>query len=677
MNAKIQQQLNKLRKEINRHNYLYHALDAPEISDARFDALMRQLRDLESDHPELVTPESPTQRVGAPPVEGFARVAHRLPMLSLGNAFNQEELAAWHRRVSNLLGEDAFDMVCELKIDGLAVSLTYEEGRLIQGATRGDGFRGEDVTHNLRTVASIPLALLEDAPGRLEVRGEVFMSKDAFAKLNREREANDEPLYANPRNTAAGSVRQLDPAMTASRNLEIYVYSVGDRDDDGPQNGNAPETHWDALEKMRRLGFRISPHNRLCRTIEEIEDYYRGWLEGVHDLPFHADGVVVKVNSFQYQEELGFVGREPRWAIAYKFPAEQTVTKLLNIGINVGRTGSLNPFAMLEPVVVGGATVKMATLHNEEDIHRKDIRIGDWVTVERAGEVIPKVVGPVLSRRTGDERVFVMPAQCPICDTEVVKTEDDAQHRCPNATCPAQFFELFKHFVSKGAMNIDGLGEKWCAILIEKGLVKDLADLYFLEREKLLEQERMGEKLADKIMGNIEASKTRPLARVLFALGILHVGSENADLLASRFRSIDEIAEATEEQFTEIQGIGPKIAESIVAYFAVQSNRDVIEKLRQAGVKLEREESEEAEPTELPLQGQTFCITGTLSGMSRSRAQARIKALGGAATSSVTRKTTYLVVGENPGSKVAKAQNLGTEIIDESALLQLLESATT
>ena len=676
MDAKIQQRVDQLREEINRHNYRYHALDDPEISDAQFDELMRQLRELEDQHPDLVMPESPTQRVGAPPAQGFAQVEHRLPMLSLANAFNPEELAAWYRRVSNLLGVDAPDLVCELKIDGLAVSLIYHEGRLVQGATRGDGFRGEDVTHNLRTIPSIPLALLDDAPRRLEIRGEVFMSKDAFARLNREREAKGEPLYANPRNTAAGSVRQLDPAMTASRNLEIYVYSLGDRDDGDQGSGGKSDTHWDAMENLRHLGFRISPHNRLCLTLEEVKDYYLRWLEGIHDLPFHADGVVVKVNSFQYQEELGFAGREPRWAIAYKFPAEQVVTRLLDIGINVGRTGSLNPFAKLGPVVVGGATVKMATLHNEEDIHRKDIRIGDWVTVERAGEVIPKVVGPVVSRRTGEERKFSMPAQCPICDTDVVKAEDDALHRCPNAACPAQFFELLKHFVSKGAMNIDGLGEKWCAILIDKGLVRDLADLYYVQRDQLLALDRMGEKLAAKIMDNIEASKTRPLSRVLFALGVLHVGSENADLLASHFRSIDEIAQPPEERLTEIPGIGPKIAASIAAHFTVESNRAVIHKLRTAGVRLERRELEDAQSTApLPLQGQTFCITGTLSGISRSRAQARIKSLGGAATSSVTRKTTYLVVGENPGSKIATAQRLGTEIIDEDKLLEILKSS--
>ena len=667
MDTKIQEQVDRLREEINHHNYRYHALDDPQITDFEFDRLMISLRELEGRYPELVTPESPTQRVGAPPAQGFAQVEHPLPMLSLANAFNYQELEAWYRRVSNLLGSEGSEVVCELKIDGLAVSLTYQDGRLVQGATRGDGYRGEDVTHNLRTVGSIPLVLLGAGPDRLEVRGEVFMSKDAFAKLNREREAKGEPLYANPRNTAAGSVRQLDPGMTASRNLEIYIYAIGDRDGDG-----LPDNHWEALEQLRDRGLRISPHNRICFTMQEVEEYYLRWLEQRHDLPFHADGVVVKVNSFQYQQELGVVGREPRWAIAYKFPAEQTVTKLLDIRINVGRTGSLNPFAMLEPVVVGGATVKMATLHNEDDIHRKDIRIGDWVTVERAGEVIPRVVGPVEERRTGEELVFKMPDRCPVCDTPVVKSPDDAMHRCPNTSCPAQFFELLKHFVGKGAMNIDGLGERWSGILIEKGLVKDVADLYYITGEQLLALDRMGEKLAAKIMENVGNSKSRPLSRVLFALGIFHIGSETADLLAQNFRSIDEIAAAPVEQFTDIQGIGPKIAASIVAYFGVEGNRRVIDKMREAGVKLEQE-ADFVAAAPLPLNGKTFCITGTLSSMSRPRAEAKIKALGGSASSNVTRKTTYLVVGADPGSKVDKAKRLGTDILDEDGLLKLLD----
>ncbi|MFB3092179.1 MAG: NAD-dependent DNA ligase LigA [Dehalococcoidia bacterium] len=666
--TKVQERVDQLRKEINYHNNRYHVLDDPVVSDSQFDKLVIELKDLETQHPELVTPDSPTQRVGAPPAEGFAQVEHSLPMLSLANAFNYQELEAWYHRVTNLLEGASFDMVCELKIDGLAVALTYQDGRLVQGATRGDGYRGEDVTHNLRTINSIPLSLLEAGPPRFEVRGEVFMSGEAFAKLNKEREALGEPLYANPRNTAAGSVRQLDPAMTASRNLEIYVYALGYAQENG-----MPDNHWDTLERLKELGFRISLHNRICRTLGEVEDYYRQWLEERHDLPFQADGVVVKVNPFEYQQQLGVVGREPRWAVAYKFPAEQVVTRLLDIGVNVGRTGSLNPFAILEPVVVGGATVKMATLHNEEDIHRKDIRIGDWVTVERAGEVIPQVIGPVVARRTGEEKVFQMPDRCTVCGAPVVKSPDDAMHRCPNTACPAQFFELLKHFVGKGAMDIDGLGERWSRILIDQGLVEDVADLYYITKEQLLGLERMGDKLATRIMDNIEVSKSRPLSRVLFALGILHIGSEMADLLTQSFHSIDEIAAATEEQLTDVPGIGPKIAASVVTYFGVDNNREVIQKLRAAGVKLEQE-APSGEAADLPLKGKTFCLTGTLSSMSRSQVEAKIKALGGSTSSNVTRKTTYLVVGADPGSKLDVANRLGTETLDEGQLLELLET---
>ena len=665
--TKVQERVDQLRKEINYHNNRYHVLDDPVVSDSQFDKLVIELKNLETQHPELVTPDSPTQRVGAPPAEGFAQVEHPLPMLSLANAFNYKELEAWHHRATNLLEGASFDMVCELKIDGLAVALTYQDGRLVQGATRGDGYRGEDVSHNLRTINSIPLSLLEAAPPRLEVRGEVFMSSEAFAKLNKEREAQGEPLYANPRNTAAGSVRQLDPAMTASRNLEIYVYALGYAQENG-----MPDNHWDTLERLKELGFRISLHNRICRTLGEVEDYYRQWLEERHDLPFQADGVVVKVNSFEYQQQLGVVGREPRWAVAYKFPAEQVVTRLLDIGVNVGRTGSLNPFAILEPVVVGGATVKMATLHNEEDIHRKDIRIGDLVTVERAGEVIPQVIGPVVARRTGKEKVFQMPDRCTVCGTPVVKSPDDAMHRCPNTACPAQFFELLKHFVGKGAMDIDGLGERWSRILIDQGLVKDVADLYYITKEQLLGLERMGDKLATRIMDNMEASKSRPLSRVIFALGILHIGSEMADLLTQHFHSIDEIAAATEEQLTDVPGIGPKITASVVTYFGVDNNREVIQKLRAAGVKLEQE-APSGEAADLPLKGKTFCLTGTLSSTSRSKVEARIKALGGSTSSNVTRKTTYLVVGADPGSKLDAANRLGIEVLDEGQLLELLE----
>ena len=664
--------LEELRKEVSFHDYRYHALDDPVITDAEYDVLVRSLRELEARHPELITPDSPTQRVGAGPVEGFDEVRHVLPMLSLANAFDYGELEAWHNRVTQLLEGAAFRMVCELKIDGLAVSLTYRDGRLARGATRGDGFRGEDVTANLRTVRSIPLVLQGEPPRVLEARGEVYMPAESFRRLNEERQAAGEPLYANPRNTGAGSIRQLDPRVTASRNLEIFVYSLGHVEDG--DSGPMPDNHWEALQALRGFGFRTNPHNVVCADLEQVEDLYRSWLERRHDLPYGADGIVVKVDPFEFQDVLGYVGREPRWAIAYKFPAEQAVTRLLGIGVNVGRTGSLNPFAMLEPVNVSGATVKMATLHNEEDIRRKDIREGDWVVVERAGEVIPQIVGPVVERRTGQEREFLMPERCPVCDTPVVKPEDEAMHRCPNASCPAQFFELLKHFVSKGAMDIDGLGERWCRILIDQGLVGDVAGLYSLEKEQLLKLERMGEKLASRILDNLERSKGRPLPRIIYALGIFHVGSEMADLLAQRYSSLDRLAQASREDLVAIPGIGPKIADSIVDYFSVERNVEVIRRLREAGVRLYEEAPSGGEAErDLPLGGLSFVITGTLSSLSRSQAEKRVKELGGAASSNVTRKTTYLVVGKDPGSKLASAQRLGTKLLDEDAFLGLLD----
>ena len=612
----------ELSRKINQHNHRYYVLDDPIISDAEYDRLMQELQRLEQEYPELVTPQSPTQRVGAEPASAFSQVQHRQPMLSLANAFELEGLQSWYRRAKNLLDDADFDLVCELKIDGLAVSLAYQDGALVQGATRGDGQVGEEVTQNLRTIRGVPISLLGEPPAYLEVRGEVYFPVEEFRRLNRQREERGEPLYANPRNTGAGSVRQLDPRITASRNLQIWVYGLGDTGDH-PR----PDTQWEALQWLQDLGFRVNPNNRLCHTLEEAHDYYQTWLERRHDLPYEVDGVVIKVSPFAYQESMGVAGREPRWSIAFKFPAEQAVTRLLNIGINVGRTGSLNPYAVLEPVVVSGATVKQASLHNEEDIHRKDVRIGDWVTIERAGDVIPHVVGPVLSRRTGDERVFEMPANCPVCGTQVVKPEDEAMHRCPNASCPVQFFELLKHFVSKGAMDIDGLGEQWCLILIDRGLVRDVADLYYLERDQLLELERMGEKLADKIMGNIHASKERPLPRLLFALGILHVGSEVAELLAQRYSSLAELAQASQEDLTEIPGIGPKIAESVAAYFRVSYNQRVIKRLGGAGVKLSHK-IQITDPQASPYHGLTFVVTGTLSSLTRREAESQNQGTG-------------------------------------------------
>ena len=662
----------ELRRELNYHNLRYYQMDDPVVSDGQYDALLRELQQIEAEHPELQTVDSPTLRVGGDPSPAFSEVQHSRPMLSLGNAFDFAELEAWHRRVTERLDGDSFDMVCELKIDGLAVSLIYENGVLVQGATRGNGTTGEDVTRNLRTIRTIPLSLKGFVPVNLEVRGEVFLPIAEFGRLNEERAGRGEPLYANPRNTGAGTIRQLDPKVTAARNMQIWVYSLN-----STEGVEFLDGHWEALEWLGSVGFRINPENRLCHTLEEVHDYYQSWLERRHDLPYEVDGVVVKVSPLSLQDQLGIVGREPRWAIAYKFPAEQAVTRLISIGINVGRTGSLNPYAVLRPVVVGGATVQHASLHNEEDIHRKDIRVGDTVIVERAGEVIPQVVGPVLAERTGDEQVFQMPERCPECDTPVVKNEDDAMHRCPNPSCPAQFFELLKHFVSKGAADIDGLGERWCGILIKQEMVQDVADLYRLEKARLLELDRMGDKLATRIMDNIEASKNRPLPRLLFALGITHVGSEVADLLSQNFIGVEELSKATEEDLTEIEGIGPKIAESIIAWFQEPENRRVIEKLRVSGVRLEQD----ALPAPAivasgaaPFAGLTFVVTGTLSAFSRSDAEGRIKGLGGKVTSSVTKKTGYVVVGESPGSKAAKAEQLGIPILDEADFVRLLES---
>ena len=666
--AGIVNRVAELRQELHYHNHRYYVLDDPIISDQDYDRMLQELRKIEEENPELVSPDSPTHRIGGDPADGFEQVEHRHTMLSLGNVFDDDTLEAWYRRVKNLLDDADFSMTCELKIDGLAVSLVYRDGVLVQGATRGNGSVGENVTQNLKTIRSIPLHLQGEPPPYLEVRGEVYMPVDSFRRLNEERADRGEPLFANPRNSGAGTIRQLDPKVTASRNMQIWVYSLNDAGD-----SDYPDQQWETLEWLRSLGFRINPENRLCHTLEEVKAYYHEWVEKRHELPYEVDGVVVKVNPFNFQGSLGVVGREPRWATAYKFPAERAVTRLLEIGINVGRTGSLNPYAILEPVIVSGATVQHASLHNEEDIRRKDIRVGDWVTVERAGDVIPQVVGPILDRRTGSEVEFSMPEVCPVCGTGVIKPDDEAMHRCPNVSCPAQFFELLKHFVSRGAMDMDGLGEQWCRILIDQGFVSTVADLYYLEKERLLELDRMGDRLATKIMDNIEASKTRPLPRILFALGITHVGAEVADLLTQRFASVEQLTQASQEDLTEIPGIGPKIAESIYDYFQVEDNLAVIEKLRQAGVKLHHE-IEIVQPGDLPWHGLSFVVTGTLVGMTRREAEGRIKALGGSATSSVTRKTAYLVAGASPGSKLDTANRLGTPVLDEDAFVQLLES---
>jgi DNA ligase (NAD+) len=672
----IQNEIAGLKKQLNYHNYRYHVLDSPEISDAEYDALMLQLRKLEADYPQFLTPDSPSQRVGAAPVEALGIVEHPIPLLSLGNAYVTEDLYAWHARTLKLLGVTQFDMVCEHKMDGLAIALTYVDGQFVRGATRGDGFRGEDITQNLRTIHSIPLSIPKDAPPRLEVRGEVYLPKAGFQKLNKERENEGLPLFANPRNAAAGSVRQLDPRITAKRNLDIYIYMLG-----YAEGRPMPTTHWETLEYFKTLGFRINPANKRVKQIEEAEAYYQSWTEKRDSLPYEADGVVVKADVMEYHTRLGDVGREPRWAIAYKFPAIQGTTQLKEIGISVGRTGSLNPVALLEPIAIGGVTIERAALHNEDDMRRKDIREGDWVYIQRAGDVIPDVVGPILSKRTGNEKVFSLldkiynkekgrPA-CPVCGGQVVRPEGEVMYYCSNAACPAQVQGRIEFFVSRGAMDIRGIGEKFIELLLKEGMVKDAADLYSLKdkRDQIVQLEKKGEKSADNIIKSIEKSKSANLPRVLNALGIRHVGEETANLLAGNFTDLEDLGNASREKLMTVPSIGPKIADSIIAFFREEENRKILEKLRTAGVWPRQELAQ----TGLPLSGQEFVITGTLKSFSRDAAQTRIKELGGTVKDNVTKNTRYLVIGEDPGeNKLVRARALGTEQINEEKLLAIL-----
>ena len=672
----VKQRIEKLKAEINYHNYRYYVLDSPVISDAEYDELMRELKKLEEEYPQFLTPDSPTQRVGATPVEAFGVVEHPYPLLSLGNAFSKDELLAWHTRISKLVGSQQFNFACEHKIDGLAVALTYVNGKFTTGATRGDGFRGEDITQNLRTIRSIPLSVPRDAAPRFEVRGEVYLPKAGFHKLNQERAAEGLPLFANPRNAAAGSVRQLDPHITAKRPLDIYIYALG-----YAEGKATPPTHWETMEYLKTLGFKINPNNRLLSTIGQVEKFHHTWAERRESLPYEADGVVVKVNQFDLQEQLGSIGHEPRWAIAYKFPAIQSTTSLIDIGISVGRTGTLNPYAILEPVSVGGVTIRSAALHNEDDIRRKDIRIGDTVLVQRAGEVIPEVIGPVKSKRSGKEKEFNLlkkifdrekqrPA-CPVCGAEVFKPEGEVMYYCSNAACPAQIQERLEHFVSRGGMDIRGIGEKISATLYQKELIRDIADLYYLTQEQLAVLDKMGDKSADNIINAISKSKDTPLPRLIFALGIRHVGEEMAEVIAKHFGSMDKLANASREELMSIPTIGPKIADSIVAFFRQKENKKIIERLKKAGVRLEEKV---AKPEELPLAGLEFVITGRLEAFAREEAEARIKALGGTTKDNITRKTTYLVIGDEPGgTKLTRAQELGTKTLNEEEFIKLLK----
>lgn len=661
----IKQRIDALREQITYHNYLYYVKDAPEISDREFDELFRELKKLEEENPEFITQNSPTQRVGAQPSEKFEQVRHRYRLYSLDNANNGEELIEWYNRIKKSFPEsEKLEFVSELKIDGLAVTLTYKDGNLIRGATRGDGQTGEDITTNLKTINSIPLTLFESQ--NLEARGEVFMPIPSFERLNEKRKHAGEPEFANPRNACSGSVRQLDPRVTRERDLEIFVYA-------GVLEGeDKPATHWETIQKLQKLGFRTNPTSKLCSNIEEVREYCDKWNEKRFELPYATDGVVVKVNDLSKQEELGYTSRSPRWAIAYKFPPEQAMTRLKHIELSVGRTGAVTPIAHLEPVKLAGTIVKRASLHNADEIKRLDVREGDTVWVKKAAEIIPKVIGVNQHKRPPEAQPFEYPQICPVCSTPLERAQDEVAYYCPNHSgCEAQVRGRLEHWVSRDAMDIDWVGESLIKQLFDSGLVKDPADLYALNTGDILKLERMGDKLAENIINAIQKSKNRPLFRLINALGIKYVGKETAYILSQHFHSIDTLKNAEFAEINALNGIGEKIALSIVNFFNKQHAQEMLAKLKEYGVKLEEEPAKATSAQ--TLSGKTFVITGTLQTMERSKAGEKIKELGGKVTSSVSKNTDYVVVGENPGSKLDKAQKLNIQILDEKDFLNMLE----
>src|SRR6266404_6387455 len=656
----------ELRQKLEYHNYLYYVKDDPEISDAEYDRMFRELLELEKEHPELASPDSPTQRVGGEPLERFNKVEHHAPMLSLANAFSEEELRAFNRRVCGLLDHKDVSYVTELKIDGVAIALTYQNGRFVRGATRGNGVIGEDVTANVKTVKQIPLRLKgggEDIQ-EMEVRGEVYLPLSTFNALNEDRADKGLALFANPRNAAAGAIRQLDPKMTAARPLAFFGYAIGYTE------GGALKSQKETLESLQEWGFPVNTNFRWHDSIDGVISFCNGWEPKRESLDYEIDGVVVKVDELEDQMVLGTVSRDPRWAIAYKFPGQVATTRLKEIGVNVGRTGSMNPYAVLEPVKLGGVTIKLATLHNEDDIRRKDIRVGDMVVVKRAGDVIPQVVGPVLEQRTGKEKVFKYPDKCPSCGNPVVHEEGEAMAYCVNRECPAQIFEGLNHFISRGAMDIRGLGPSTVFKLLELGFIHNAADLYSLSEEQLAQLPGFKDKSIKNLQSAIEDSKKRPFENVLFALGIRHIGEGVAALLTEAFHDLDGLMNAREEDISGIMGIGPRIAHSVYEYFNDPQNRKLAESLRQAGLKME---SEKRAIKTGPLVGKSFIITGKLETMPRSAAEKWIEEHGGTVLSSVSKKLDYLVVGEDPGSKVAKARKLGVTEITEKKLFELAD----
>jgi DNA ligase (NAD+) len=660
----IRRKAEKLREEIEYHNHRYYVLDQPEIPDAEYDRLMQELERLENQHPELRTSDSPTQRVGAPPLETFEIVRHTLPMLSLANAFDESEAKDFDKRVKKFLGISTdVPYVTEPKLDGLAVELVYEAGVFTVGSTRGDGVNGENITQNLRTIKTIPLRLLRrgiPVPERLEVRGEVIMQIDKFRALNRKREESGEPLFANPRNASAGSVRQLDSRITAARPLEIYCYGLGE------VRGHAFKTQWDILQTLPRWGLRTNPYIRRCRSIDDVLVYHREMNEKRETLPYEIDGIVIKVDDIGLQARLGEISRSPRWALAFKFQPKQETTRILDIVAQVGRTGALTPVAMMQPVNVGGVEVSRATLHNQDEIDKKDVRIGDTVIIQRAGDVIPEVVEVIASKRTGTEKKFKMPTTCPVCGSEVIREE--AIHRCIGLDCPAQLKGRIRHFASKRAMDIDGLGIKLIEQLVDKGLVNDVADLYDITRDQLIALERMADKSAQNIIDAIEASKEKPLSKFLYALGIRHVGEHISDILAQRFSRIEDFPALSEEDLMNVDEVGPEVAASVARFFQEKKNRESIERLKKAGVKV----IEPRMKTRGKLADKVFVFTGTLQSHGREEARSLVEKLGAKTASSISKKVDFVVAGEDPGSKLDKAKDLGIKILTEEEFKKMV-----
>jgi DNA ligase (NAD+) len=664
----VKAEVERLRQELTLHNYRYYVLDDPLISDAEYDRLFRRLVELENQYPELRDPHSPTQRVGAPPLTQFASVHHSLPMLSLGNVVSREEVQEFQERIQRFLrNNQPIEYAAEAKIDGVAVELVYEQGKFATGSTRGNGVIGEDITQNLRTVRSVPFMLWQHGsrpiPRRLEVRGEVFLATEPFRQLNRERAAAGESLFANPRNATAGSLKQLDSSITAKRPLDFFCHGVGQLE------GVSLLTHWELMEALKEWGLKPVPQRQLCRSLDEVFAFFDALEKQRDTLPYEIDGVVVKVNSFALQRQLGEVSRSPRWAVAYKFPARQATTKVLNIVPQVGRTGVLTPVAELESVGIGGVTVKSASLHNMDEIARKDIRIGDTVVLERAGDVIPYVVKVITEKRTGHEKRFTMPTHCPTCGAEVERGAGEAAYRCTGLACPAKLKESLKFFGARGSMDIEGLGEKIIDQLVDKGLVHDAGDLYHLSKEQLASLERMADKSAQNLLDAIENSKTTTLPRFIASLGIRHVGEATAQQLAEHFGEFEHIRKATEEELQQVRDVGPEVARSIAHFFAQEQNRRVIDKLLKAGIHFPKVTARRTGK----LSGQTFVLTGTLAAMTRPEAQKRIEALGGKTSSSVSKQTSYVVAGVDPGSKLDKARQLGVRVLEEDEFLRMIE----